>query len=346
MQLRHEGRIFMGLCVCFALPVVLAACATTGGTEAAGPVEETAVETAPRKGGSYPRLTIDGGNYSSLGALVRAIGEQRAGGGVVLVSGLEERPAPAVSLERAAYGRGLERLAGPAECLVYDAGYYQFIYPPGYEALLEVSVAEAIHPLFRDQTATFAVGAGTNMYNALGLLSEVLGKSIVADNDIAEVWCGELFVENAPVGSILEALLQSARVLPGKYVVESTAEYIFVRSTSNRSDANVCLNADGLPAGAAEMLARVVDVRVPLQDGELRFQDGYVPLESVLPALSVQAGVEVSAAAGMESFPVHPAAFLQMPVSDVMNLIVRQWPVGGFGYVAGASGIHFQRRSP
>ncbi|MCF6287392.1 MAG: hypothetical protein L3K26_19755, partial [Candidatus Hydrogenedentes bacterium] len=268
------------------------------------------------------------------------------GGGIVLVAGLEEWPAPPVKVTRAVYATGLKKLVAPANCLVDSGAFYQFVYPPGYEALLDVSVWEEVHPRFQGLRATFAVGAGTDMYNALALLSETLGVTVIADNAIADVWCGELFLYDAPAATIVEALLQSARVVPGAFVVESAEHYIFLRSTDNMTKSDTCVNRDGLSPDARVMLEKTVDLRLPTRDGTLVFQYEAMPLQAVLDDLAEQMGVAVTADAVLADFPVNQAVYLGLPISDVLDLIIRQWPVARFGYRADADGIHFCVNSP
>jgi len=333
-----------GLTRLSALPLLLLGGCVATDPERPDIAPPAATYTAPPApaGAGYPRLSIDGRDFETLGGLVRAIGEQGEGGGIVLVSGLEERPAPQVGVSRADYGKGLEQLIRTAGLLASDRGHYQFVYPPGYELLLGVSVRDQLAPRFQAMGATFAVGAGTDMYNALALLSETLGATVVADNAIADLWCGELFLQGAPVYALLEALLQSARVAPGAFVVEGTDRYVFIRSAANLSRPDACVNRDSLTPALRAALAKPVNLRVPPRgEDALQFSAGAAPLASVLPELSRQIGLAVSAPPEMAEFPVNQAVFLDMPVSDVLNLMVRQWPVARFGYRAGPEGIRF-----
>lgn len=321
--------------------VVVVGCTTTPDAGPSTAADSPAETAPPTRDGTYPKLTIDGADYLSLGALVRAIGEQRSGGGIVLVAGVEDRPAPAVSLSRADFGRGVERLMAPANCKVDDAGAYQFVFPPGYEALLDVRVGDTLSHDSAGKRATFAVGAGTTLFNALALLSETVGATIVADNVLGDVWCGEMFVDNAPVSVLIEALLRSARVLPGAYSIEATEHYVFIRSGARVNAAPACLNPEAIAGDLAAAFKRPVDVRLPLDKGTQRLAAGPEPLSAVARSLASQLGMAVEVHPELAEFPVNPAVYRQTPVEDVLDLLVRQWPIGGFGFQVTDTGIRF-----
>ena len=69
-----------------------------------------------------------------------------------------------------------------------------------------------------------------------------------------------------------------------------------------------------------------------------------VRLGELLPTLSSQLGVQVTADAGMANFPVLPMTCRNVPIRTALDLLVRQWPVAGFGYAVTPSGIRLGRR--
>ncbi len=291
-----------------------------------------------------PRLTVNGGEHETLGQLVRALGESESGGGIVLVSGLEERPTPAISLTRSAYDTGLQRLVAPLNLQVLDKGTYQFILPSGYESLAALSVEDELHPDIAKRRASLALGAGTDLFNALAVISTVLDVTVLADNALADVWCGELFLQDVPAAHLLNGVLQSARVVPAAVVVESTSDYVFIRSVANGVDLDRCLNRGAVTSGASALLSRRVSVRVPAGLGDDEFQYEVAPLASVLGTLSDAFGVSVEADASLHAFPVNRAHFRNMSIEDVLTLIVRQWPVPDFGFHVEEERIVFARK--
>ncbi len=342
---------------CFAAPaskvalialILLAGCATDPKTTSSGgslPTDSTEnSESAPKAGMSRGRMTVNGASYDSLGKLVRAVGETAGEGGLVLVAGLEEWPSPSISVERATYHNGISRLVAPSNLKVFDGEAYQFIYPPGYETLLDVTLGDTVAPRFQSLRATYAVGAGTDLFNALALLSETLGFTVLADNEIADAWCGELFLCDAPAPSILEALLRSARIVPGSIVVENSDSYIFIRSARNKAPLDTCVNRDTLSAEAAAMLTKQVNLQLPRNKPNLQFQNRAAPIKSVIDDMSRQLGVSVVVSPEMAAFPINPAVFSDMNLSDVLNLIVRQWPEADFGYRVTRDQVQFCMR--
>jgi hypothetical protein len=320
----------------------LGGCASTQKRESgSGAAERSTGQPGSSTHTRYPRLTVNSGDYQNLGELVRAIGEKDNGGGIALVSGLEERPATGVKVNRAAYIKGITQIVGPELNRVHDSGSYVFVYPAGYEILLNISLQEQLRPQDGALRASFAVGAGTDMFNALALLSEALGVTILADNEISDTRCGEVFLHDAPAATILEAILRSARLLPDAFVVERAESYVFIRSAANRSTHDRAIDRDSFPESLRTELVREFDVRLPGRDGPLQFQKGAMPLSEVLGDLSTQLGVPVSAEPALLDFPVNQAAFLGLSGFDVLNLIARQWPVARYGYRNVGPGIQF-----
>ena len=319
---------------------LVSGCATTGASRAESETasgdpsrEQSSTEKAPATG-----RTVQGTDFETLGEFVRAAGEGQNRGGIVLLDGLEVKGAPPITIAPGAYKKSVKEIAQASECLVTDTGSYHLIYPPGYEILLETLVGDSVPPKFQELRGSFAIGAGTRMYNAL---AQTIGVTIVADNGIADVFCGELFVCDAPVPAIVEALLQSARIPPDAVAVESTDSYIFIRTTSNQSHRDTGVDQDKQSAGVTSLLAKRVQVQLPFKEVGPHFQDKHVPLSSILKSLSDQVGVPVTADLALADFPVYQMKFIDVPVADVFNLIIRSWPIPQFGYRADESGIRF-----
>lgn len=321
--------------------VALAGCSSTAEKK---PVPLRPASPSPgRAATEFPAITLDTRGGASFGQAIRQIGEA-GGGGAVLLSGLEDWSAPLLELGGIEFVRGLEQIVAERDFELQVLPDYVFIYPTGYEQLASVSLEGTLDRRYSDVRASFAVGAGTDLYNALALLSYSLGVTLVADNIVADAWCGELFLTDAPLPAILEALLKSARIPASTFRIESTGDYVFIRSLQNANTDSACLNADELSDIARRELAKRVRVRLPREVVGAVFESGATPLSSVLPALSAQTGLRFSADPAVAEVLVNPAWLIDIPLQTALDLIVWQWPVSGIGYVASDGAIHFRAR--
>lgn len=332
-------RWYCPVCLGATAAMLIAGCETTGQK----PAEQHHAATdrgATARGRSVP-VTIDTAQFPTLGPAIRQIGES-AGGSAVLMSGMEDWLAPDnVQIHHSDLLQTLKRLGAPRNCQTQVTPDYIFLYPPGYEALESLSLADRVDPRFQQERASFAVGAGTDLFNALALLSASLNSAIVADNLVADTWCGELFLEDAPVPSILEALLKSARVLPAALDIQSTPEYILLRSTENANRAEVCLNRNALTPAQTALLQRQVSIQLPSPSNGATFGGGPKTLADTLSQLSSQIGMPVTADPAMARLPVNVAVIRGVSLETALNLIVWQWPVPQFGYRVGDGAVHF-----
>lgn len=279
-----------------------------------------------------------------LGEVTREIGEELPGG-LVLMNGVEERVLGEISLSRATSLQLAQELARQTGLTVEETPHYHFLYPPGYENLTRMAVASQLDPAWTALRTGVSFGAGTRLYNILGAMSHNLGKTIIADNIVADSECGELFIHDAPLGSVLEAVMKSARVYPDAIVVENTADYIFIRSVQNNAGKTLRVPTDQTHPGTEELLARRVTVYLPERPAEgLTVYRAALPLSLVLAPLTEQLGVPVSAAKELEDLPVNFTVFHDLPAATVLELLIRQWPVNAFGYEARPGGIHIVRR--
>jgi hypothetical protein len=291
-------------------------------------------EAAPAAIASFPKVTFshDGG---PLGDIVRKIG-QDAGGGIVTLSGLEERSVPALSVDHAPYESLAQQLADAVECKSAPLSHAYFIYPEPYAALLQVSLEGRLHERFAAMNASVAFGAKTRLSNVLAVLSESLGTTIIADNYIASSSCGEVFMDKAPLQNVIEALLMSARIPAQEIAVDCTAEYLFIASLRNSTPATVLLTDEAsLTTGQREQLDRIVDVVLP-ESGADPIQTAFSAkpalLQDVLTPLTRQLNIEVAAKKVLAEIPINPCTMHKVRVRTVMDLLIRQWPVANFGY--------------
>jgi len=323
--------------------LAICGCATNGAPKPASDASAGDLSLTPPSSARFPGIALEAGAHQTLGEAFRHIGETY-GGGAALVGGLEDRPAPAEGLRQTGFLSGMEKLAAPNGCKVQRTPHYVFVYPEGYESLAALSLQDQVPPHFNALTASFAVGAGTDLFNALALLGNTLEVTVVADNVVADAWCGEVFLENAPLTAILEALLKSARIPPQLIAVESTDAYIFIRSNANAGGAAPCLNLEQLSGADRALLEAPVVVRLPDASPQMTFQPGPTPFAEILPVLSGQIGMPVTAESAMMRLPVNAAAFHGVSVQDTLDLIVRQWPIPRYGYVVESGGVLFRER--
>jgi hypothetical protein len=314
-------------------------CATASGPDAA----EGALPAGGRE--TWPRVafTWDGGILSQA---VRAFGEEN-GGGIVLINGIGALAAPELDVNRAPYSSVIARLAEGAKCRYADCGWYYLIYPAGYEVLLDLSLSGMLPARYQQVAAALSLGEGVALFNAFALLSQSLDLAILADNIVAESRCGELTLDKMPLPAILEGVLQSARIPPGAFSIESGAGYLFFRSPVNQGPADRLLGEADLSLAARELLDREMSLYLPAMSAEpdqTVFRGTAVPLGSVLETLSAQTGVSVRAEESLKDFPVNPCVLPGLPVRTAMNLLIRQWPVAGIGFEVQEGEIRIRRR--
>jgi hypothetical protein len=271
-----------------------------------------------------------------LGETVRQIGE-KAGGGLVLMHGIETRPLAPLRFRQAGYPAVAKRLAREADVAFQECSGYFFLYDadPRHAPLREVTVTGKTDPAFYGISAAVVLSAGTTLSNAFKVLSQVLGVTVVADNAVADARCGELTLGDIPLPDILEALLKSARVY--SFEVDSTEEYIFIRSPRNVGlHVPALVNPELLDDHQNAFLESRVNVLLPLSSRaaqpSIKMGTGARPLSEMLEPLSGQLGVRVVAERGLEVLPVNPVSFHGVRVRTALDLIIRQWLVSEIGY--------------
>lgn len=282
----------------------------------------------------------------ALGAAVRAVGEQ-CGGGIVLMAGLEEHPVGAIKIQKSPYEALVRRIADEAGLLIESNPDYSFLYPAGYESLAPLGIGDALNPVYAEVWVSASFGAGTKMYNVLALLGHMLRLTIVADNAVAETVCGEMSLAEAPLARALEAILKSARLRPDAIAVESTDEYIFIRSSANQQPESALLNADALTEEQQQVLDKRVTVYLPdatPADGHVYVYRSGKSVRGAIGTLSRQINLGVYADEPLQALPVNPVVMNNVRVHTALDLLVRQWPLPEFGYELRDDGIHLRRR--
>lgn len=317
--------VFLLGCILLAFPF---GCVTSDNAEN-DPVGREGIPLAPP---SFPSVTFEH-EMGSVGDAIRALGVQREGG-VVLMSGLEERALPKVIFRHTPYQNVITQIADAIECdCLYTSSYY-LILPAAYHALQNLQISEDLDVRYKSLSASVAFGAKTELYNAFSMLGASLDITIIADNMIAEARCGELFLANAPFPVILEAVLQSARIAPGTFVVESTPEYIFIRSLQNRGTESRVINSSTLTHEQKALLDEEVSLVLPDRKAAARNTLAAAPItlqEALLP-LTVQLGVEIVVQKKLGDIPINPCRMSAVNLETALTLLLRQWPLPGFGF--------------
>ncbi len=300
-------------------------CASTGGET---PVD-TSVIPLPPPPPAAGRVTMIQ-DQTTLGYVVRLLGEQ-TGGGIVLVNGLEDRVVGPFEFNQTPMDEVAGQLAIMTGCAVEFGPYYHFLYPPGYESLMNISLQGQIPASLNQNTEGIAFGTGLPLHMLFVWIGYARGITIVPDHLIADARSGELAIGDAPLDASLEGILKSARLV--SFAVESTDEYIFIRASSNRSTGSQLLNPNALDRSRRRFLDKRVTVMLPRQGSDtIEMQKGAVKLGAVLASLTAQFGVRVEAERSLHNLPVVPAYYHDLPVGTILDLLIRQWPVPAFGY--------------
>ena len=268
---------------------------------------------------------------------------------VVLMNGLELGQAGPYHFEKRSAAAAILEIARDMGYEIHDGPQYIFVFAPGYETLRDVSLSGAIDEQVAGLRADVAFGADTPLYSALALLGHTLGHTVIADNAIAGALCGEIRLKDVPLGTALEALLQSARISRDSFHVESTPDYTFVLSTGNIGRRTLLHGKDALTDEQAAMLGREVRVTLPFPQDDpqhLRGRIGASTLGGVLEGLSQQLGITVTADERMHRLPVNPVVMTNVRVATAIELLIRQWLVPEFVYSVDDTGIRLRHMPP
>lgn len=321
---------FLFALACAVTLLLFDACARDTAKEKPSLISDRAAATQKPKFGS---VTFSH-PIAPLGDMMRAFGEA-TDGAFVLMSGLEEHAVPAVNYKTASYEQVIADFSKAVNASYTHTPFYYLILPQQYEALETVSLADTLDAKYRELRVGAIFGAKTNLYVLFSALSKSLGITIVADNYIAESRCGELHLPELPLATILEAILQSARIGPDAFVIENTPEYIFIRAPKNESAASVCLNTDALDAEKQAILDRKVSLimpEAPDDKADVVLVSEPFPLQEALFPLTEQLGLEIVARRELADVPINPCVINNVRLSTALNLLIRQWPLARFGW--------------
>jgi hypothetical protein len=320
--------------------LAMVGCATAGKTTAKAKEKQPSPEgTAATK----VNVATEGGEH--LGLVVRRMGAE-SGVGIVLMQGLEWRQTRALNASNQPLGDVAQQLAAEFNGKVQTCPAYVFLYPTGYEMLEQVSLAGALDPSIEELPLGIAFGAGTPMYTVLAMIGRTLKTTLVADNAIAQAECGELSLPEMPLRVVLEAVLKSARVPGDAIEVRSDAQSTFIHSRGLPTAESVVLNESTLTDEQRGILDARVSVELPYPQSDatdLTVFPGASTLEEILPSLSRQLGVTVTAEPALAKVPVNPMVAHEVPRGMVLELLIRQWLEPFYGYTVEPDRIVIRR---
>lgn len=324
--------------------LLLALCSCTSGE---GGARSAAGKRSPQAAAkpAFASVTFNH-EMGPIGDIMRAFGEQTTGG-FVLMGGLEERAIPAVDFKQEAYEEAIAHFAASVDSTFIHTPYYYMVLPPEYEILQSVNVTEHLHERYRQASAGAVFGAKTELYVVFSALSTSLGLTIVADNFIAETRCGEMHLPEAPLGVILEAILQSARIDPTSLVIENTADYLFIRDFKNDNPPSLELPGEMAADARKALLQKAVTLylpEAPREQGAVVFGAQPIALKDALLPLTEQLGIEVVAHRSLADIPINPCVMNEVSLETALNLLLRQWPLAQFGWELQANRILIRER--
>jgi len=282
----------------------------------------------------------------SLGEIAAVVAEQGAGP-LVLMNGIQDRVLPVPAFGKGKFADAVSQLAAAGGYTMFTGPEFFFLYPSGYEALLGVSFEGKLDPAYAKKKLPLTLGFDTPVYAALALIAHALDITIVADNVVAAAKSGAVALEEVPLTTALTALLMSARISGDAFAVESTPNYIFIRAQQNPAGAAIIINGDSLTPEQNALLDTPVSLMLAQtrDDKKLELSYGARPLRSVLPTLSEQLKVPVSASPELGEMPVNPVVMNNVTLRQAMELFIRQWPMPWYGYRVIGNELRIERIS-
>lgn len=319
------------LCLTVAVVAMVGACATTKPEVPTGPVQPSKAQN----------VTFESEPDAKLGTVVRRIGES-TNGGIVLMQGLEWYNVGSVAFRNEPLQAVAQKLAKTFEGSSQAAAGYHFIYPAGYDMLAGVSFEGLVTPEMAARDVSIAFGAGTQLYSVLAVLGRSLGVTLVADNAIAESQCGELALPELPLPTVLEAVLKSARIPNEAFEVLAGPNFAMIRGRGVPLREPVLLNEAVLSETQRQFLDQNVSIELPYPQTEqdaIEVFPGASPLMDVLPSLTHQLGIRVTAERALADLPVNPTVLNDVSRQTAMELLIRQWLVPQYGFTLEADRV-------
>jgi len=320
--------ILNGFCVLATIGIA-AGCATTARPPSS---EGDKADSSTKLSAEATALSLDLG-LTSLGATARRLGDEY-GVPIVLAYGMENIPIGPYQCDETPLPDIARAFAEQAACRLQEADSYFFFYPDEWGKLAETSLEGELDPVYEDKSLAVHFIRDTTLFNVFATISERLDVTIVADNAVAAARCGELRVAQAPLQTVLEAILKSAGVV--NFEVESTPEYIFFHYPYATQPPVSLIGEAGLTRKQRSILDQVVSLSLPYPQDDahyLKAYDNAVELLDVLIPLADQIGITVMVERGLENLPVNPVVMNNVRVRTAMDLLIRQWLRPQYGYV-------------
>lgn len=316
------------LCIAFALE----SCATTGTPSSSqGGSTIDSAESSAESASPPPTASLDV-NKRALGLVIRDLTGQ-TNAGLVLMNGLENIPINALSVENRPLPDILARLSQLTGLSTHVTAHYTFMFDPGYESLVTLSLQGEIPESYHDVPVFASFGADTPLFSVFAMLGMLTGKTLIADNAIGDALCGELNLHDVPLPQAIEAVLQSARIPQSSFHIRATDDYIFVYSRAHVLRKNVASPKIG--SESRELLAEECSISLLFYteaDKKIRSQLGASKLYKVLSELSLQLGMPVRVDAKLDHFPVNPMVMNNVSREMALELFIHQWLVPDFEF--------------
>jgi hypothetical protein len=271
-------------------------------------------------------------DHRALGLVFRDLSAQ-TDAGLVLMNGLENIPVKAFTVEEETLPEVLLKLGKLIGLLVHVTKHYSFMYDPAYEALVTLDLSDRIPDQYDEDLIFASFGSDTPLFTVLALMGHSTGRTLIADNAVADSLCGELNLKGVPLTQAIEAVLQSARVLESGVRIRATDQYVFLHAAEHRLRKNV--DSNEIPKKMRRLLQETCSISLLVYsetDGEIRSQLGASRLHKVLSELSLQLGLRVQAERALEHFPVNPMVMNNVTRETALKLFIHQWLVPGFEF--------------
>lgn len=265
-----------------------------------------------------------------LGYVFRDLAKQ-TNAGLVLMNGLENVSIDALTVTDMTPQEILNEIGQMTGLTTYMSPHYTFMFDPGYEALTTMDIAKQIPREYDDVRVFASFGSDTPLFSVFALLSKLTGKTIVADNAVADAACGELNFHDIPLAQALEAVLQSARIQQSSFQIKATDDYIFIHSSGHLLRREVV--ATGISAKDQKLLNQRCSISLLVYseaDNKVRSQLGASKLYKVISELSLQLGMPIRVEEELNHFPVNPVVMNDVKRETALQLFIHQWLVPEF----------------
>lgn len=264
---------------------------------------------------------------------------------VALMNGVQRREVGPYDFRNAPYETVLSRLAADGGLERLSSGTYELLAPGDYRRLNQLDLHEVLPGTFTLPAGSVAIGADTPLFDALALVSRAFNTTVIADNAVAAARSGELAMPDIDGVDAIEALLKSARIDDAAFRVVTGENWLLIHAAGNAPRTDVIANRNDLTQAQRTMLTRRVSLRLPQAGAAATEVGAYASastLENVLPGLSSQLGLTVTADPQLRRFPVNPCVMTNVTVETALRLLINQWLAQAFVVDVNQESLHIR----